>query len=557
MMLDIFARIVRSGSRPRERSRVTAYRLDLERLESRELLTITIPLPPSGVVAAGTSASDIMLTWNASKDPTITGYDVTERTWVVNGGGKGSHGGHYVYGSVATNVPTNSYDVAGLVSGSSHTYLITALNAAGSSLDSQPATGETWIAPSLKYGSTYYQLSNGYESYGPVAATAGMTTQITLYVAGNPLTYSVLSGPKTASIDPKRGFVSFTPTSSEVGQVNITFKASNALGSVTQTIQFNVSAASTNLSTPKLTLSGTNATYTGQYQPISAKAVGTDGVTQVSGSFAFAYDGFPNQSPYAGTYTVLATFTSSDPNYNNATLVGKLTIAKAHSAFSLLTPTTTIAVGTSSTTVSGHVGTGSAYPIGEYVIVTLSGVSVATAVDTNGNFSTSLDTSTLAVGKYTITYAYAGDSNLRAATSGRTTLKVIPTAPPQVTQNPSRTTVTEGDPASFTAAASGVPTPSVQWQVSTDGGATYSDIAGAINTTLTFTTLLSQNGYLYQAVFTNSVGTATTTAALLTVESNTGAPVGNVRIASGSGGTSMGPLDFVGTQKRHRSGLFE
>jgi hypothetical protein len=36
---------------------------------------------------------------------------------------------------------------------------------------------------------------------------------------------------------------------------------------------------------------------------------------------------------------------------------------------------------------------------------------------------------------------------------------------------------------SFTATASGTPSPTVQWQVSTDGGTTFSDIAGAISTT--------------------------------------------------------------------------
>jgi hypothetical protein len=77
-MLEILERIVSSRRRPRERSRVTAFRLNLERMESRELLAITIPLPPTGVVAAGSSASAITVSWNASKDPTVTGYDVYE-----------------------------------------------------------------------------------------------------------------------------------------------------------------------------------------------------------------------------------------------------------------------------------------------------------------------------------------------------------------------------------------------------------------------------------------------------------------------------------------------
>src|SRR6266702_859941 len=88
---------------------------------------------------------------------------------------------------------------------------------------------------------------------------------------------------------------------------------------------------------------------------------------------------------------------------------------------------------------------------------------------------------------------------------------------PAVTTSPSSLTITAGQTASFTAAATGTPAPTVQWQVSTDGGVSFSNIAGATLTTLTFTASLSQNGNLYQAVFSNSAGSATSSAATLTV----------------------------------------
>ena len=57
-----------------------------------------------------------------------------------------------------------------------------------------------------------------------------------------------------------------------------------------------------------------------------------------------------------------------------------------------------------------------------------------------------------------------------------------------------------------------------QWQVSIDGGNTFTNIDGATSTTLTLnTTTASENGDLYRAVFTNFLGSATTTAALLTI----------------------------------------
>src|SRR5207302_5377997 len=75
-----------------------------------------------------------------------------------------------------------------------------------------------------------------------------------------------------------------------------------------------------------------------------------------------------------------------------------------------------------------------------------------------------------------------------------------------------------GQTATFTAAASGSPTPTVQWQFSTDGGATFQNVAGAIATTLTIPGVLAgQNGTKFRAVFTNTGGTATTTSATMTV----------------------------------------
>jgi hypothetical protein len=58
----------------------------------------------------------------------------------------------------------------------------------------------------------------------------------------------------------------------------------------------------------------------------------------------------------------------------------------------------------------------------------------------------------------------------------------------------------------------------VQWQVSTNGGTTFSNLSGATSTTLTLNNVQgSQAGSEYRAVFTNSAGSATSTAATLTV----------------------------------------
>ena len=109
----------------------------------------------------------------------------------------------------------------------------------------------------------------------------------------------------------------------------------------------------------------------------------------------------------------------------------------------------------------------------------------------------------------------AGSSNTNAA------LLTVNSAP-AITLNPLSQPVTSGQTATFTAGASGQPTPAVQWQVSVNGGTTFSNITGATSTTLSFITSAGQNGNQYRAVFTDTCGGATTTAATLTVNTGPG-----------------------------------
>ena len=88
---------------------------------------------------------------------------------------------------------------------------------------------------------------------------------------------------------------------------------------------------------------------------------------------------------------------------------------------------------------------------------------------------------------------------------------------PSVTTQPSSATVCSGSNASFTAAASGSPSCSMQWQVSTNSGSSWSNISGATSSPYSFIASTSNSGYQYRAVFTNTGGTANSNAATLTV----------------------------------------
>ncbi|ROR95562.1 immunoglobulin I-set domain protein [Salana multivorans] len=92
-----------------------------------------------------------------------------------------------------------------------------------------------------------------------------------------------------------------------------------------------------------------------------------------------------------------------------------------------------------------------------------------------------------------------------------------PATAPVVTVQPADASVTAGETATFTAAASGTPAPSVRWESSQPGGP-WVELAGATTETLTLTDLTTaRSGTRYRAVFTNSAGTATSEAATLRV----------------------------------------
>ncbi|HEV8272575.1 MAG TPA: immunoglobulin domain-containing protein [Chitinophagaceae bacterium] len=86
------------------------------------------------------------------------------------------------------------------------------------------------------------------------------------------------------------------------------------------------------------------------------------------------------------------------------------------------------------------------------------------------------------------------------------------------TTQPQNRTACQNGSVTFTAAATGTIT-TTQWQVSANGGTTWTDIGGATTTTLTLTNVQpSQNGYRYRLVLSNAgCGAVNSNAATLTV----------------------------------------
>jgi hypothetical protein len=102
--------------------------------------------------------------------------------------------------------------------------------------------------------------------------------------------------------------------------------------------------------------------------------------------------------------------------------------------------------------------------------------------------------------------------------NGVYTFSIAINQPPAVTTQPSDQSACPGGAVSFTAAASGAPVPSLQWQRSTDGGVTWVGLLGQTSATLSFSSVtVAQNGEQYRAVFSSAAGIAVTIQASLIV----------------------------------------
>ncbi|HEY9176317.1 MAG TPA: GEVED domain-containing protein [Flavipsychrobacter sp.] len=175
-------------------------------------------------------------------------------------------------------------------------------------------------------------------------------------------------------------------------------------------------------------------------------------------------------------------------------------------------------------------GTGISY---QWQVSTNSGVSFSNI--TNSGVYSGATTATL-----NITGAPASMDNYRyrCVISGACSPFVITTAAkltmganPAVTTQPSSTIVCTGTTGSTSLAATGYNV-TYQWQVSTNGGSTWGNIAnggfyaGTTTNTLQFISpVLSMNGYMYRAVVTNACAVATTSNAMTLTVAN--APVVN------------------------------
>ena len=189
-----------------------------------------------------------------------------------------------------------------------------------------------------------------------------------------------------------------------------------------------------------------------------------------------------------------------------------LTVQTAPSVTTPLAATTSVCEGNSAVLIASV--SGSPVPSYQWQLSTNSGGNWSDIIGETGSTLTLTSVQTSMDGNQ---YRYRADNTCGSVFASATTLDVQTS--PVVATHPLDLAVATNGTANFSATATGNPSPSVQWEVSTNSGGTWSPLSGETSTVLSFTATLAMNGNQYRAVFTNTCGNATSNAATLSVGS--------------------------------------
>ena len=338
------------------------------------------------------------------------------------------------------------------------------------------------------------------------AVTAGGTASFTVAASGSPTpTYQWAKGGVNIS-----GATSATLALSNVQAADAgtyTATATNSAGTATSTgAVLTVNAATvapaitTQPSSQAVTAGGTASfTVAASGSPTPTYQWAKGGVN-ISGATSATLTLSNVQAGDAGTYTAVATNSAGSATSTGAVL----TVSASAVAPAIATQPSSQIVTAGATVTMTVAVTGSPTPTVQWK---------KDGTDLSGMTGTTL-TLPSAQASDAGAYTAVATNSAGTATSATATLTVtdpVTTTAPAITTQPSSQTVTAGGTATLTVAASGSPTPTIQW---TKNGLA---ITGATSPTLTLVNVQAADAATYAAVATNSAGTATSNGAVLTV----------------------------------------
>jgi hypothetical protein len=426
--------------------------------------------------------------------------------------------------------------------------------------------GGTTVITASQAGDSNYQAANDATqnlvvtapqtiTFGPLASVTFGSLPFTLTgttSSGLPITY-FSSSPSVASISGNiltiTGVGSATITATQSG--NSAFQGAT---NVQQTLVVNPTPAGfplfTTQPTDQTTAIGGTVTFT-------AAASGTPTPTlkwQVSSDTGATWTDLSNTGPYSGVTTGTLTVTGATLGLSMnqyrcvATNTGGVGGSNAATLIVDVAPSFTLHPTDLAVTVGGTIAftataSGTPTPTLQWQVSSNGGANWSDL--TNTSPYSGVTTATLTITGATLglsgnQYRCVATNIVGVTPSNAGTLTVsLTTVVPTFSGQPSNQAVSTGSTITFSATAGGVPTPTLQWQISTNGGANWTDLtnagvySGVTTTVLTLTNVsLSLNGNQYRAVATNTAGVATSNGALLTVSTSSPPPTGAPTIST-------------------------
>lgn len=366
----------------------------------------------------------------------------------------------------------------------------------------------------------YYSSSSTY----PTGFVSGQATSLDFSAQGIGAYYSIISGslPTGLTLNQNTGMISGTPAADYTGPASFTIQAASALGSTTKAVTLTVQYA------PVITTQPTNSLVTaGGTATFTAAATANPGATVKWQEQVNSISQFIDIPGATSTTYTKANVTSSENGFKyRAVFTNSIGVTTTNEVeiVVLTAPAITYqpvhtTVADSATCVLSVTATGSPAPSYQWQSSTDGGTGWANI----SGATASLYSFTADIINSPLYYRVIATNPAGSVTSSAAEVTIV--IAPVITTQPSDLTIGEGATAAFTAAATGTPTPTVQWQASDNGVNTWTDIAGATSATYSFNATLLDTGKWYRALFTNVAGPASTVPAMLSVTAPPTAPV--------------------------------